>query len=529
MNQNAYPYPADEEWEGLHSPYMLTTFEVDAPLPPGSQRISLWRDESYKIRGKLSGIVTGPYTRTNPIPGSTIPSVTIIGTDKVPGVNFIDDPAFEDVNPYFNYDLPNCHILNRHESWQADEPGTFYHDLNIWRVRKGAPRPSEVVRHTEWYLNGPDLEVIFPRSLERIVDKTYRKTLGNDNEGAYPSFPLGSRAIRGYARIEYGTRQFIIFSVPQEYGPAWSKKLGIEYRPEWGGIPDEDEREAIGEIVSFVLGRRLLPIGYTAFNASGQRVEQVSVNPWGDNVVAICGWSSDMPIRLSRLPFDRAIETVLQQLLPAYLEKRSELNLRDAIWRYWLAREAAIGADLPLLAAAVEGIGAAWLDSNKSRSSGVYIPAKTYRQLLKDELASIRKKLQGVDNSRPVLNSIEYAYNMSSGRARRIAFFDEINLKTGPVEEQAITGRHGMAHGAATDEQHDQKLRQDRRVYVTLFERVLLKVLGYQGTYIDRSTLGFSDRPIDEPQGTTDEERTNLYVTSIDVNGVWREVSRREH
>ncbi len=263
MNQDTYRYPPDVEWEGLHKPYELTTFEADAPFPPGTEGIGLWRDESYKIQGRLSGVITEPYNRSDMVPGISIPSITIIGTDKVLGVNFIDDPVFEDINPYFNYELPHCHILGRQESWPTSSVPTFAHNLMVWRVRKSTPRPSETVRHTEWFLNGPGMEVVFPRSLERIIDKTYKKELGRGDVGAYPSVPMGSSEINGYAQIEYNSKRFIIFPVPKEYGPAWSQKLAIEYRPEWGGVPDADEREAIGEIVSFVLGRRLLPVGHT--------------------------------------------------------------------------------------------------------------------------------------------------------------------------------------------------------------------------------------------------------------------------
>ena len=38
-------------------------------------------------------------------------------------------------------------------------------------------------------------------------------------------------------------------------------------------------------------------------------------------------------------------------------------------------------------------------------------------------------------------------------------------------------------------------------VYKTLFNRIFLKILGYQENYVDYSTLGHPEKNIDEPSG----------------------------
>jgi hypothetical protein len=171
----------------------------------------------------------------------------------------------------------------------------------------------------------------------------------------------------------------------------------------------------------------------------------------------------------------------------------------------------------------------AWLTSKNSRTQGTYLPGKQYNRLLREELVSIRKKLNTVENGKRIFNNIQYAYNISSGRARRDTFLREIGLEIGAVEEQAITARHGMAHGDATAEQEqDNDLRQARRAYITLFERVLLKLLGYRGTYIDRSTLGFPDKPIDVPQGATRTASHRVGTVEVCEDGVWRRIWQDE-
>ena len=45
----------------------------------------------------------------------------------------------------------------------------------------------------------------------------------------------------------------------------WPRNFAIEYSSKLSGLPDEATRASLAEIVSFVLGRRLIQVGETAF------------------------------------------------------------------------------------------------------------------------------------------------------------------------------------------------------------------------------------------------------------------------
>jgi hypothetical protein len=135
--------------------------------------------------------------------------------------------------------------------------------------------------------------------------------------------------------------RFLIQVVPQGCGPDWSSNIGIEFRREWGGIPEVGTREAIAEVVGFVAGRRLLNVRHSGFDETGTPVDCVAVSPWGHNVRAVCAAYDDPPIQLGDryggpfLPEDPArMETALAALVPSYLALRDELGLSDAMWRY---------------------------------------------------------------------------------------------------------------------------------------------------------------------------------------------------
>lgn len=60
-----------------------------------------------------------------------------------------------------------------------------------------------------------------------------------------------------------------------------------------------------------------------------------------------------------------------------------------------------------------------------------------------------------------------------------------------------------MAHGDLKifDDSYAEEMIMLTHAYHTLFHRTLLKLLGYEGMYIDYATLGLPKRHIDEPVG----------------------------
>ena len=79
--------------------------------------------------------------------------------------------------------------------------------------------------------------------------------------------------------------------------------------------------------------------------------------------------------------------------------------------------------------------------------------------------------------------------------------FEIIKLRVDKIEEKAIKARNKMAHssiGNISDEEIKMIVRMTR-AYETLFNRILLKILSYNGNYIDYYTIGHPTRSIDEP------------------------------
>lgn len=111
--------------------------------------------------------------------------------------------------------------------------------------------------------------------------------------------------------------------------------------------------------------------------------------------------------------------------------------------------------------------------------------------------------LSSFDNSQvpqPVINKIKSAQNMGENESTQ-SFFSELSLPIGEVEKSIFRLRGRFAHGYICKNSEAEKLIVACRAYRTLINRVILKIIGYDGEYVDYSTQGFPFRKIDVPLG----------------------------
>ena len=120
-----------------------------------------------------------------------------------------------------------------------------------------------------------------------------------------------------------------------------------------------------------------------------------------------------------------------------------------------------------------------------------------FDSLLRDEMTAIKEKLEGEMYSDRVINRLQDAYLMGVTDRFRF-FFEEIVLVVNENEWDAIKARHDIAHGRlATKDEAWEKMVQNTNAYETLLNKIILKLLGYSGDYINRSSIGWRDEQLD--------------------------------
>ncbi len=480
------------EWEILHKPITITQIDQNQELPNGKQKIRMKRDEDYTLKCLLEFEDPSPewvnFRRRSNIAGSIAKSFDIHGSSR--GVLYTIESAV-------------IGTVNLTTLFAGKEQTTGIAELYFEGLKMNYRNRNEGTHFVGWYLNGPR-DHVFWKATERKGKINYIRNRIDFEDNKIDSIDVSTRSEVGtadYCWIELSDFQFLIGKVPNEFGPPWSSNIGIEYRKKWGGIPNESQRKKIEELCSFVLGRQLLSIGYTVFDQKENLVEAYCHDPWGKNTKSSCSNADLPPVRI-QLPSPRSSKELISQLMPKYFELSDLLRLTEAMWYIWVSRGMPTGTNLPILAAALESIINGWFEF-KSESHGVYLEKEIFVSLIEKEIIEIRKKLDAIfrtENERlkvqNIVNKILQTNEFGVMERYRI-FFEEIDLKIKPHEWDAINERHKFVHGHARFKETDwSKVLSHVNTYETLLNKVILKLLGYSGKYIDRSTTDWTENEL---------------------------------
>lgn len=479
------------EWEVLRKRITVSKVDDREELPKGQKKIVVDRDEDYNLRATLhfkdptfmntyKPEVAGSFSETFDIHGSYLDAIDYTLESCV-----IEDTAI-------NHNIQDQEILGTAE-------------LHSGGFKTRHQNEKEGTHLTEWYLNGPK-DLVFSRLTDRkLVSSFSRERFVADQkiDSIQTSLESGGRP-RDFLQIKTNDFQFLVTKVPNEVGPEWSSNIGIEYRKAWGRIPERSEREKIEELCSFVFGRQLLSVGYTTYDENEKLVEEYARSPWGRKARSYCSKPDQPPIRIDNGSRGTA-ETIISQLLSTYYEMQKPLRLKEALWNYWVSRHVPVGTNLSMLAAALESVINGWFEHNKSKSKGIDMEKGTFETLLKDEIEGMRKKLQEhfkAENPEEefkveqIIDRVLRAYEFGIMERYRV-FFKEVVLPINDFEWKAIQERHKFVHGHILFDTADWKqVIQHVNTFETLFHKVLLRLLGYSGTFIDRSVLGWNDKQL---------------------------------
>jgi hypothetical protein len=480
------------EWEGLQEKCLIDTIVEPDFLLPCVEKIEIWRNEDYLIKAQM--ISKYDTAIENPLPhgkaGERANPIVVKGNS---------------LHGSETYEMDKCYIGNINSNLQLNSSGEYINqcsaELLTFRIKRTNNTDSKRWSLTEWYLNSPNRNSICSRVTDRKHESYYFRHRHMDPVGGV-KYPGGISEGGGvdYAYIAIDGLSFILQHVPDAFSPNWCNKLGIEYRDDFGRIPEENERKAISEIISFILGRQLLNVGFTVHDSVGYPIEEYMINPWGD-AKAISRDAEYQPIKLKPFDVNDSIEKYLLKLIPNYIQLRDQLNLSEALWRYWISNQLPVGTDLPILASGLEILAAAWFDNSKSPSKGTYMEKKEWDALIKDELESIRRKLDKHPRIDRIINKINGSFQMGFNEKFDV-FFEEIGLAIGEREREALRSRNRMIHATyGTSDAEIEHVMKMSRTYRTLFHRVLLKLLHFEGSYIDYSTNGWPEIQLADPPG----------------------------
>ncbi len=488
------------EWESLIWPLSFSNILCQHKIYalPENTIFEIFRDNEYKLKGKISGVTNAEndleyIEDQGKQAGEIIKGENVTGYDGYRSLSYQIDQLFISRSTFTPVSLPP----NAQHSFQSDVFFSYISETHILN-----PKPFETI--LEFYLTGKT-NFLYPRTTGRSKEIKYIKRRGRIGIEEHPEKILQKLSGSGgdYMQIITEDMDFIIQKIDKKYLPEWAGGIQIEYNSRNKSIPPNGIREGISEIVSFIIGMPLIKIGETWLDKNENVVKKIAQSPSGDNVISKCNSTVQPPIEFDWHSDRLALEKYLIQVIPVYLKLRDSLNLSDVLWKYWTAKELPIGTNLPILASGFERLAEDHINSRGLIKKYGNLEKKEYYRLIKEVKMGLETVLDKFEFKNRILNKLENPFSLGMGE--KIRLFSEdlgLNVTKNSKENAALLARNSMTHSSIEiNEAAIKKYLNLTHAYTSLFNRALLKIMGFEGKYIDYSTIGYPAKEMSENLG----------------------------
>lgn len=478
------------EWEVFEAPITFegcfSCINTCAPyeIEQNIQLLHVCRDEKYNIQVKAEGKLSDSNVKYE--------EKTVAGA-LVTGGTIVCDTSYKG-KVTLKYCINEGYTL--HHKTKSDSETKFEAAFRVYEINWDRHLGADGIATDtliEWYLNGIDSTNLFCDG-SSVSDEVSR-IITRAGDTAHNLCNSRKSFLNDCVYLALGDTGVLIRKVLPEYGPKWSNNIALEYRSSYGRIPDKEEREKIAELISFLIGRHLILIGDTEYHKN-DIIEVNMYHPHSLNAVAECNSNTKEIVPVHQYHNEREnFRRYVQALWPMYFKIRDLYDINSVLERYWLANTMPIGVNLPILAGALESMMKVWFKQQRSKTKGVYIEAKKYEKIINDFKLQIGEALEGCEYKTRILNKISNAYQMGANE-RYFVFLEELGLEYGTAEKNCIKERNSFTHGDNGRDEWDTL--QNTRTMFILIGRIILKLLEYDGEYIDETLPGFLRKGIND-------------------------------
>lgn len=499
------PYYKEIEWENLQNEKIFKESEWIFKFPfemSRITRINIKRDEFYNIHIE---IICKPHNLPNEIKQiQTIEYIKITGRYSQK-----------------EYLIENSSILQYGTTVENGEK-TIYLNLSTTKLLFYLTDDEKPAWIKEWYLNGPHKKIIFHRSIayskKEIFEKEYDNSVEELRVGNRFKIEIPKKEIMSmnYMFCKLNDEENIIINaVPDTMNPSWSNNICISYNSQ-ELIENINLRRDIGNIISFIFGRRLIKIGESHYNTKGVKIKEEIFNPEIDkrfNIKTLCKSLDNFPIPLDK--YGRVqIESTISILINSFIDKNDTLDFTSMFINYWSSTYLPPESKVILLAASLESIMNKWFESENSKRKTRIIEKSVYKKLIKDIRPLFEEKF---GECKLIMNNFNQMNELSINKSFE-RFFKEIGLKVGDVEIEAIKSRNDPVHGNDLDTETICNLIIYSKIYQVMLNRVILILLNYEGEYVVTNLI----QPIlisDKIPYTLETLRDEVFeIKSYDIN-----------
>lgn len=389
-----------------------------------------------------------------------------------------------------------------YEGYESRIDKTNY-KLSCYRIEgKSTTKTPSVIK--EWILNG-SLSGLYFCGNSKFEYKVEGSVFGTYGDMEFPvKESLEEQEYYGrFTHIKYKDTAFDIHFVSDKYGPSWSTNLSISYFEKYGRIPSVDERKQIRDYLSFFIGKRLIYVGETSFDENGDEIGFIMEYPrtYGFDIKKVCMHGEKAPIRNDSASLRNYFNTV-QNYIEPFSRLYEKLDFKSLFSAYWYAKEIAKPMDLPILSGALENLKRKWYKEVELNPETVLMDKKDFSKRIKPIKELVQTQFEGTEYAERMKRSVE-SMNRMTVNEQLTYFFAGIDMTIGDIEKNALNARNFSAHGSFGGSNIDyQEQYMISQIYECIIVRAVLKLLKYDGNYIDYGTIGYPEKNINCPSGS---------------------------
>ncbi len=458
---------------------------------PFNSELTIWRDDEFRLKGVINGITDDKDALEYKEDG-VIKKVGFIDGETLNATSNNEKYLIEG----FGLENSNMFAVQEGEKLRLG----FSCEVYLDRVRFAGNTVTKTDIICEWYLCSMP-RVLFSHTTSRYdshPNYKVRNDLDPKTENENEHFREGYSSSWDFVIISHNGYKIVLQQVLDDYLPKETDGIVIEYRGIDSNFPSSSFRKMFREYVSFILGTDIQQIGTSEFKIGYVLLSCESENPWKRRIKNN-GNINPIPLKNGA---DRSIfENQLNKLLSNFIRLHEKTSLSECLQRLWIGSNLSIGTNLPIIASGFEVLINSYLESYNIIKKYTKKEKRDYRELISEDLESLRQKLAGYDFAPFVLNKIKNPYNFGIGEKFRI-FFESIslNFENDSMEIQALKARNLMTHGRINISSTEgiREIKKISDAYVTLVNRVILKLLDYDWYYVDYSKEGVKYLKMDE-------------------------------
>lgn len=261
---------------------------------------------------------------------------------------------------------------------------------------------------------------------------------------------------------------------------------------------DESDVKKVLTALSFVSGRRVIDYETNFLSRSGQVTLRILKTP---RVFSPSEYTeTPRPPNHKSAWLTKEAAEQWSHLLSLTLSKMNEFPLGDVLTNVWKARTLALGWNLVFYASALEFLTRSWIEHLGSKRPFLRVSPGEFQNFL-DEISPRLNALAAESPGWDRIKGYVVNANRESSAFRTRQMFIELEMNVGEIEAEIQNARHRFAHGVDLSNEEDGGLFNLANAAESLLNRTLLKIVGFQGEYIDYSTFGFPSRKLSDRLG----------------------------